>query len=297
MFILTKAGRLFYSLGIIAYGIQQIIIRDFRPQILPNFPSWAHTVALLPILTGVAMIAAGLLIGGIIRTDINIRRKISLCMGFYFLTLIFLSHIPYLLFVYPHKLSHLGSWGDLLKELAFSGASFTIAGSFLYSPSELKQSSSTKKPASKMIPAGRIFYCATIILFGCNHFVYDISFMVPSWLGMQTFWSYFGGAALIAAGTAILFKIFVKPVALLLALMLFLWFILLHVPNAIANPYAGRGNAIVSAFDALLFCGTALIISQSKKQSGNKSSQKTWAASTSEKTRTTLYTIITRLFI
>jgi hypothetical protein len=47
--------------------------------------------------------------------------------------------------------------------------------------------------------------------------------------------------------------------------MLFLWFISLHVPNAIADPYAGRGNRIVSAFDALLFCGVALILSQSKK--------------------------------
>ena len=52
----------------------------------------------------------------------------------------------------------------------------------------------------------------------------------------------------------------------MLALMLFLWFILLHTPNAIANPYAGRGNAIVSAFDALLFSGTALILAYGNKK-------------------------------
>ncbi|MEJ7682533.1 MAG: hypothetical protein WKG06_32700 [Segetibacter sp.] len=39
---LIKTGRLFFGLGIIAYGIQQIVIRDFRPQILPGFPAWAH---------------------------------------------------------------------------------------------------------------------------------------------------------------------------------------------------------------------------------------------------------------
>lgn len=273
MFNLTKVGRLFYGLGIIAYGLQQIIILDFRPQILPNFPSWAHTNFILPVITGLAMIAASLMVSGIIRVDVNLRKKIALYMGFYFFALIILSHIPYLLFVYPHKLSHLGSWGDLLKELAFSGASFTIARSFLYNPSNQEEKNLTDKLVSNLSPVGRIFYCTTIILFGCNHFAYDISFMVPKWFVFQTFWSYFGGATLIAAGTAILFKIFLKPVALLLALMLFLWFILLHVPGAVRNPYVGRGNLIVSAFDALLFCGTALILSQSSKKPGRKSSE------------------------
>lgn len=268
MFNLTKLGRLFYGLGIIVYGIHQIVIRDFRPQILPDFPSWVHTMVIFPIVTGLAMIAAGLLVSGIINVDVDLKKKVSLYMGFYFFALIFLSHIPYLLFVYPHKLSHLGSWGDLLHDVAFSGASFTIAGSFLYEPSEQTQEQVLNNLIRKLIPVGRFLYCTTIILFGCNHFAYDISFMVPAWLGMQTFWSYFGGAALIASGAAILFKLFLKPVALLLALMLFLWFIVLHAPNAIAHPYAGRGNSIVSAFDALLFCGTALVISQFKKLPG-----------------------------
>jgi uncharacterized membrane protein YphA (DoxX/SURF4 family) len=270
MINLNKVGRLFYGLGIIAYGLQQIIILDFRPQILPNFPSWAHANIVMPVLTGLAMIAAGLIVSGIIRIDVNFKKKIALYMGFYFFALIILSHIPYLLFVYPHKLSHLGSWGDLLKELAFSGASFIIANSFLDNSCNEVQNNHIDRIVNNMSSVGRIFYCTTIILFGCNHFAYDISFMVPEWLVFQTFWSYFGGAALIGAGTAILLNIFLKPVALLLALMLFLWFILLHVPGAIRNPYVGRGNLIVSAFDALLFCGAALILSQSNKQAGGK---------------------------
>ncbi|HEY6956051.1 MAG TPA: hypothetical protein VI385_12460 [Flavisolibacter sp.] len=261
MFSLSRLGRTFYGLGIIAYGTQQVVIRDFRPQIVPGFPSWAHTYSVFPIVTGLAMIAVGVLVAGIIKVDTNLRKKLSLYMGFYFLALIPLSHIPYLLFVYPHKLSHLGSWGDLLKVLAFAGASFTVAGSFLVSLGEKDRENRENRIVKAMIPVGRFCYCTTIILFGCNHFVYDISFMVPKWFGMPGFWSYFGGAALIAAGVAILFRLFTKPVALLLALMLFLWFCLLHVPNAIANPYSGRGNSIVSAFDALVFCGTALIIS------------------------------------
>ena len=267
MISLDSLGRMFYGFGIIAYGTQQVIIRDFRPQIIPGFPSWVHTNTVFPIMTGLAMIVIGVLVAGITKVDMNLRKKLSLYMGFYFLALIPLSHLPYLLFVYPHKLSHLGSWGDLLKDLAFAGASFTVAGSWLFSSPGKDHESRENRIVKAMIPVGRVCYCTTIILFGCNHFVYDISFMVPKWIGMPTFWSYFGGAALIASGVAILLNLFRKPAALLLALMLFLWFCLLHVPNAIANPASGRGNPIVSAFDALVFCGTALIISEAATRS------------------------------
>ena len=75
MFDRTTIGRLFYGFGIIAYGLQQIIVLYFRPQILPNFPSWAHTITILPILTGLAMITAGLIIGGVLKARVSLERK------------------------------------------------------------------------------------------------------------------------------------------------------------------------------------------------------------------------------
>ena len=273
----SKVGHLFYGAGIVAYGTQQIVIRDFRPQILPGFPAWVHEYSVFAIVTGVIMVTIGIIISGLFKVKEANKKSICLYLGFYFLALIIVSHIPYLLFVYPHKLTHLGSWGNALKELAFSGGAFVMAGSFLNAFSSPNKNNYFELILEKLIPLGRIFFCTTIILFGCNHFVYDISTMVPKWFGMPTFWSYFGGAALIGSGIAIMFKIFLKPVALLLATMLFLWFVFLHVPNAIADPYAGRGNKIVSAFDALLFCGTALVLSQLKKQTSNEASEVVWA--------------------
>ncbi len=260
----VKVGRLFYSLGIIAYGIQQIAIRDFRPQIVPGFPAWVHEYSIFAIVTGIIMVTLGLMMAGLSGLKDRHRIKIAIYLGFYFLALIFVSHIPYLLFVYPHKLSHLGSWGDALHPLAFSGGAFIMAGSFPDYSSQLDKRYFSASYMHTMTTIGRIFFCTTIILFGCNHFVYDISTMVPKWFGMPVFWSYFGGAALISSGIAILFKIYLQPVSWLLAIMLFIWFILLHIPNAIAHPYSGNGNEIVSAFDALLFCGTALMLSQAK---------------------------------
>lgn len=277
---MIKIGRVFYGLGIIAYGVQQLVIRDFRPQILPGFPAWAHEYSFFSLVTGVIMVVTGFIVSGLLKIKDANKKSICLYLAFYFLALIIAGHIPYLLFVYPHKLSHLGSWGDALKELAFCGSSFVMAGSFSNASSSSIKNNYFELILEKVIPLGRIFFCTTMILFGCNHFVYDISTLVPKWFGIPTFWSHFGGAALIASGTAIILKIFIEPVSLLLALMLFLWFMLLHVPGAIANPYIGRGNLIVSAFDALLFCGTALVLSQVKKQTSTEVSEVVWARDT-----------------
>jgi len=106
-------------------------------------------------------------------------------------------------------------------------------------------------------------------LFGCSHFVFTdfVSTMVPKWIGAPLFWTYFVGAALIGSGIAIIFKIWIKPIAFLLAIMLFLFFLFFHVPDAIANPFASGGNENVRAIVALLFCGIALVIAST---SGNK---------------------------
>ena len=68
------------------------------------------------------------------------------------------------------------------------------------------------------------------------------------------------------SGVCIMIKIFIKPFEILLAIMIFLWFIFLHIPDAVENPYPGHGNEIVSAFDALLFSGLAVVIALTTKK-------------------------------
>lgn len=282
---LIKTGRLFFGLGIIAYGIQQLVILDFRPQILPIFPAWVHQYSVFAIVTGLAMVLLGAVVAGLWKTKALEPGKACLYLGLYFFVLILTCQVPYLLFVYPHKLSHLGSWGDLLKELAFCGGAFVMGGSFRKSPSLSVEEQSTNLILKKLSHVGRLFFSTTMFLFGCCHFAYSqfMSGMVPKWLGMPEFWTYFGGVALIGAGVAIALKLLLKPVSLLLATMLFLWFFLVHVPGALANPTAGRGNAIVSAFDALLFCGVALVLSQKEKQPEKKVKKDRWPRSAMEK--------------
>ena len=87
-----------------------------------------------------------------------------------------------------------------------------------------------------------------------------VAAMIPRFFGAALFLTYFAGVALIASGIAIIFKIWIRTIAILLAIMLFLFFVFFHIPDAIKNPYAGSGNEIVRAIIALLFCGIALVV-------------------------------------
>ncbi len=265
---LTKIGRSFYGIGIAALGIHQLIIKDFRQEILSPFPAWAHKYIAFPIFTGIVLIFVGTIISGLFKIKFVNTKKICLYLGFCFLAFFITSHLPYILLLSPDKASRLDVWFGAAEALAYGGGAFAMAGSF----TGISFSASSKNLfillLEKLIPCGRIFYSILIILFGWSHFVFTdfVSTMVPKWLPAPVFWTYFVGVALISSGIAIIFKIWKRPIALLLAIMLFLFFIFFHVPEAIANPSTGGGNEIVRAIIALLFCGIALVIALTNDQ-------------------------------
>ena len=235
-----RIGRFLYGFSMVAVGVHQIILKDFRPEILSPFPNWARANIFFPVLTGIVLIVAGMIIAGFKA------KNTCLFLGYLFLTLIIISQLPYIFFIGPGKISQLVNWFGAGEELAYSGGAFVMAGSFSGKPKSI----------------GRIFFALLIILFGCSHFVFpvDVSAMVPKSLGAPMFWTYFVGAALIASGIAIIFKIWIRLAAGLLAAMLLLFFIFFHLPDAIQNPSVGYGNEIVRAIICLQFFATALVI-------------------------------------
>lgn len=268
---ITKIGRLFYGIGIFALGIHQLIIKEFRPEILPPFPAWAHKYVVFPILSGVVLIFTGIIISGLVKIK-NVRpKKICLYLGSFFLVLIVTCHLPYIFFFNPDKLSKLEVWFGVGEALAYCGGAFVMAGSFTENNFSENNKRSFELFTERLIPPGRIFFALLIILFGSTHFVFTdfVSTLVPSWLGASIFWTYFFGVALILSAIFIIFKIWIRPAAFLLAIMLFLFFLFFHIPDAIANPYAGGGNEIFRALVAVLFCGIALVIASSNIKNPN----------------------------
>lgn len=254
MEILTKAARISYGIMIAGLGLQQIFYDSFRPVIFPAiaFPGLVFCVYLF----SAAFILAGIAIA------LNKQAKtISLILGAVFLAVFIFIQIPYEIITDPYY-KQMGSWAFALKELVFAGGGFVVAGSYpAYGASGQRQSPFISF-LEKIIPFGSVFMCITMISFGIDHYLYaaGISMLVPSWIPGAMFWTYFAGTALICSGIVIILRVQLKLTALLLSLMIFLWFIFLHIPRAIADPYSLQGNEVSSVLEALGFSGIAYLI-------------------------------------
>jgi uncharacterized membrane protein YphA (DoxX/SURF4 family) len=254
---------------IAALGTQQIIYKAFRPVILPqwhlSFPGFTLFVYFL---------SAIFIAGGLAIVFNKKAKPISLILGAIFLLLFLFCQIPYELFADPYY-GHLGEWVSAEKELVLAGGGFIVAGSFPSANEKNQKESLIINLLKRIIPLGSVFFCITMVSFGIDHFLYTkgISVLVPAWIPGAMFWTYFAGAALFCSGIAIVLRIKLKLSALLLALMIFLWLIVLHIPRAIADPYGLQGNEVSSVFEAFGFSGIAYLIAIAKNSEvlGSKS--------------------------
>jgi putative oxidoreductase len=88
----------------------------------------------------------------------------------------------------------------------------------------------------------KYIFAVVMATFGILHFVYGqgMTSMVPAWMPFEPiYWVYFTGAALIAYGIAVLINNKYQKIAgYLLAVMFFLFVILVHMPQMNTNTMA-----------------------------------------------------------
>jgi uncharacterized membrane protein YphA (DoxX/SURF4 family) len=255
---LVVTGRAFYASALIVYGIQQLYFGTFRDVFFSVYQKQLPLLNVLSYVFGIYLIITGILILVPGR-----GRKASQILGGVFMTLLLGTHITYELFSEPNKLYHLGLWTTPLKELALAGGAFVVAFSFATNAAERQGF------LEKITPYGNLFFLYTITSFGISHIIYAPYLVgnVPKWIANPEFWVTLTGVTLTASGIAIILGIRIRIVALLLSLQIFIWIWLVHVPGTLSNPLtANRGNLLASAFDALAFSGTALLISLTMKR-------------------------------
>jgi hypothetical protein len=184
-------------------------------------------------------------------------RQISLLFGAVLLLLFCFYYIPYEFITSPNYM-HLEEWENAEKELTLASGAFVIAACF---PG--KNENRLTGFLAKLIPLGAILFAITMISYSILHFkdTKGISAYEPSWVPDPMFWAYFAGAALLGSGISIIFKIKTGLIAALLGIMIFIWFISLHIPKVAAASAADRGGEITSAFLALAYSGIAFVIS------------------------------------
>lgn len=261
---LSIAGRIFFGIAIACIGFLTIYYSDFPYMLIPPKHLWIPGLVMLAYISGALLILAGACIVFEKRA-----RSISLLLGTVLLLIFCFYFIPYE-FMVSSNYMHLLDWENAEKELALSGGAFVIAGCF----SE-KNETSLNRFLGKLIPLGPILFSIPIISFGILHFLYakDVSDYVPPWVPNRLFWTYLAGTGLLGSGLAIILKIKPGPAAALLGTMIFIWFIILHIPRVIISPVAYMGSEVTSAFIALAYSGIAFVIAgATKKQQANEMS-------------------------
>ncbi len=118
----------------------------------------------------------------------------------------------------------------------------------------------------------QITFAVPWLLFGLQHLMFAdfVGKLVPSYFPNGKFWAYLTGAAMIAAGLSFVSNIKVRLAALLLAVMLLIFILLIHLPKL------ALGNAAAidwtRALQDLFICMSAFLLAetwlQSKKGSG-----------------------------
>ena len=256
---LLTAGRVIFALGIAGLGLQHFFFPGIRPVFVPPFFEGLANATPLVYLSGIGLIAAG----GFILVNFKAKSTL-LILSVVFLLLFLMLHIPSNLI---QDLISPGAWTNALKVLAFSGGALIIAGS--YEDDEVNQPSALNGTLGKLIPAGRFFFGIMLIVFGIDHFLYAqfVATLIPDWIGGNMFWTYFAAVALIGSGVSLITKIKISLISTLIGIMIFIWFLILHIPRAVATPELDNGNEITSVFQALAFSGVGFVLASIYRRS------------------------------
>jgi hypothetical protein len=254
---MSGVGRIFYAISIVGIGFLTIYYADFPYMLIPAKHFWIPGLAMVSYIFGAMLILTGACI--VFEKQI---RTISLLLAGVLLLIFCFYFIPYQLIV-SSNFMQLGDWENAEKELALSGGALIIAGCY---PG--KNEKTLTRFLAKLIPLGTILFALTMISFGIDHFLYakDAADYIPTWIPNHMFWIYFAGIPLVGSGIAIILKIRVRLVAILLGTMIFIWFIILHIPYVIASHFADTGGEVTSAFLALAYSGIAFVIAGAAKR-------------------------------
>jgi uncharacterized membrane protein len=260
---LSGVGRIFYGIALAGIGIQTVYYKDFPYIIIPPHHSWILGLSVIAYFSGVMLILAGASIIFEKKT-----RQISLLLGGVLLLIFCFYFIPYQLLVSSNYMIF-GDWENAAKELTLASGAFVIAGC-----SSEKNENFYLGVLNKLAPFGALLFSITIISYGVDHFLYakEAADYVPSWVPYHLFWIYFAGIALLGSGIAIILKIKIRLIATLLGTMIFIWFIILHIPYVISSSSSNRAGETASAFLALAYSGIAFVIAGDSRKIANMES-------------------------
>ena len=244
-----KISRYVFAVVMIGLGILGLIKGDFAPGFQP-VPESMPAHAALAYLAAAICIACGA--GLFFRGTATFAAR--LLFGWLAVWLLVLR-VPWMVVSFE-----VGTWWS-----ASSTAIMTATAWVLYAglASESDRPRTGFIIGDKGVRIARILFGLGLIPIGLAHFLYldATAPLVPGWLLWPVFWSYFTGAAFIAAGLAMIVGVFARLAATLVALQIALLTLIIWVPMVVAgNPSAFQWNEFVSS---ILLTSCAWVVADS----------------------------------
>ena len=165
----------------------------------------------------------------------------------------------------PFAIGHPGNrlaWNFVLRESAFAGGAWALAGSQNWGPQAEKR--------NWLILIGRFFVAIAVIYFGLEQLLHPEFLpgvpdakLTPTWIPLHALWGYPVGAFLLVAGTALLLNKRPRTSAAWIGVVMTLLTVCLYLPIlAVTRDPSQMTDAINFIFDTLLFGGTALLLAR-----------------------------------
>lgn len=241
-------GRIFVAVALVVFGVQHFMYGGFVAGLVPAFMPgrlfWAYFV-------GVAFFAAA---AGILYK--LMARPAATMLGVMFFLFIVLLHIPRII----GNSSDGNEWTSAFVALAMCGLGWIIA-----SASPLEE----REKADPFLKLGQYFFALAFVAFGIQHF-FDPTRTIhagPPWFPGRPLLAYLTGLFFIVVGAAICLGKKPRIAATFLASVLFLFFVLIHIPHILAQLH--DPGPWTSAFEVLAMCGGALVLAGThQKQQG-----------------------------
>jgi uncharacterized membrane protein len=258
-------GRVFFAIALTAFGIQQLLFGDFVPGRAPAWPAgvpgrlvWAYISGIILIATGAAILSATA--KPTYRKTARLGATVS---GTMIVAWALVRHVPLVL----ADTDFGGAWTQFGKALALSGGAFAVAGSLSDPVSRQGAAALLGSPAG-LIYLGRVCLGIFMINSGIQHFIWVpfVTSLVPAWIPGPLFWTYFAGVALIAGGAGLIFPPTARLAGTMSGLMVFTWFLILHIPRALAVPPEQLRNEWIAVFESLAVSGLALMLTASARK-------------------------------
>ncbi len=221
-----KTGQLLFGIAVTAFGVEIFAFHNSLSGFMPlpealNQPPWIYVLGILLMTCGISII-------------FSFRQKqMSLALAVLLFLLCLWLHVPGVV----ANIANGGKWTVIFEMIALAAGALLVAAN----PQSVNDAGNNRSTNINrtLYNTGRFLFALSLLVFGILHFVYGeyIATLIPVWMPAHLFWAYFIGVGFTATAISLFFSFFVPFSASLLAVMFFLWVIVLHAPRTFAAPH------------------------------------------------------------